>query len=184
MMLSVWLSELPETEMLLFRYICKNIDHPEGVALNFGDEDVLRLKEIAQKVGRESHRLVEFVRFQLTADGIWFAPVTPTYNVLTLVVKHFKSRYADQPWIIYDTGRNIGIYYDTHKVEEVSFSRNDIAALKISRLRGDQLSDEEAFFQQMWKEYFRSITIKERINLKLQRQHMPKRYWKYLTELQ
>ncbi|MBK5196024.1 MAG: TIGR03915 family putative DNA repair protein [Proteiniphilum sp.] len=184
MMLSVWLSELPETEMLLFRYIRKNIDHPEGVELNFGDDDILRVKEIAQKVGRESHRLVEFIRFQETADGIWFAPVKPVYNVLSLIVNHFKSRYAGQPWIIYDTGRNIGIYYDTHSVEEVSFSRNDMADLKIGKLRDDQLSDEEAFFQKMWKEYFRSITIKERLNLKLQRQHMPKRYWKYLTELQ
>lgn len=26
MLFSVWLSELPETNMLLFRYICKNID--------------------------------------------------------------------------------------------------------------------------------------------------------------
>ena len=184
MMLSVWLSELPETELLLFRYIRKNIDHPEGVELNFGDEDVLRVKEIAQKVGSEAHRLIEFVRFQETADGIWFAPVTPVYNVLSLIVNHFKSRYAGQPWIIYDTGRNIGIFYDTHSVEEVSFSRNDMADLKIGKLRDDQLSDKEAFFQQLWKEYFRSITIRERLNLKLQRQHMPRRYWKYLTELQ
>ena len=184
MMLSVWLSELPETEMLLFRYIRKNIDHPKGVELNFGDEDILRVKEIAQKVGRESHRLIEFIRFQKTADNIWFAPVTPRYNVLSMMVKHFRSRYADQPWIIYDTGRNIGIYYDTHSVEEVSFPPEDFAALKPGKLSEGQLSDEELFFQQLWKEYFRSITIKERINLKLQRQHMPKRYWKYLTEMQ
>ncbi|NLY24807.1 MAG: DNA metabolism protein [Bacteroidales bacterium] len=184
MMLSVWLSELPETEMLLFRYIRKNIDHPKGVELNFGDEDILRVKEIAQKVGRESHRLIEFIRFQKTADGIWFAPVSPRYNVLSLLVKHFRSRYADQPWIIYDTNRNYGLYYDTRTVEEVSFLPEDFAALKPGKLSEEQLSDEELFFQQMWKAYFRSITIKERLNLKLQRQHMPKRYWKYLTEMQ
>jgi probable DNA metabolism protein len=69
-------------------------------------------------------------------------------------------------------------------VEEVSFPPEDFAALKPGKLSEGQLSDEELFFQQLWKEYFRSITIKERINLKLQRQHMPKRYWKYLTELQ
>lgn len=184
MMLHVWLSELPETEMLLFRYIRKNIDHPKGIELNFGDKDVLRVKEIAQKVGTESHRLVEFIRFQFTADGIWFAPVTPRYNVLSLIVPHFRSRYADQPWIIYDTTRNTGIYYDTHTVEQISFSPGDLAELRMGSLTHEQLSDEEALFQQMWKEYFRSITIKERLNLKLQRQHMPQRYWKYLTELQ
>lgn len=184
MMLSVWLSELPEAEMLLFRYIRKNIAHPQGIEMNFGDDDVLRIKDIAQKVGNDARKLIQFVRFQETADGIYFAPVTPRYNVLSLIIPHFKSRYAGQPWIIYDTNRNIGLYYDTHSVSEVSFSQKDLSELKLGKLSDEKLSEEEALFQKMWREYFKSITIKERINLKLQRQHMPQRYWKYLTEMQ
>lgn len=183
MLLSAWLSELPGTAMLLFRYIRKNIDHPQGIEMNFGDDDVLRMKDIAQKVGGEAHKLIQFVRFQETADGIWFAPVSPRYNVLSLIVPHFKSRYAGQPWIIYDTARNIGLYYDSRTLQEVSFSQKDLAELKSGKLGKDKLSDEEAFFQRIWKEYFRSITIKERLNLKQQQQHMPKRYWKYLPEV-
>lgn len=184
MMLSVWLSELPEVEMLLFRYIRKNLDHPKGIEMNFGDDDVLRVKEIAQKVGTDARKLIQFVRFQETLDGIFFAPVTPRYNVLSLIIPHFKSRYANQPWIIYDTIRNIGAYYDTKTVTDISFSRKDLSELKLGKLSDEKLSEEEALFQKMWKEYFKSITIKERINLKLQRQHMPQRYWKYLTEMQ
>ena len=184
MMLSVWLSELPETEMLLFRYIRKNIDHPEGVEMNFGDDDVLRIKEIAQKVAKEAEQLRQFVRFQETADGIYFAPVSPRYDVLSLIVSHFQSRYAGQPWIIYDTNRNTGMYYDTRSVVEVSFSQKDLSDLRLGVLDEEKLSSDETFFQQMWKEYFKSTTIKERINLKLQRQHMPRRYWRYLTEMQ
>lgn len=184
MMLSVWLSELPETEMLLFRYIRKNIDHPDGVEMNFGDDDVLRIKEIAQKVAKEAEQLRQFVRFQETADGIYFAPVSPRYDVLSLIVSHFQSRYAGQPWIIYDTNRNTGLYYDTRSVVEVSFSQKDLSNLRLGVLDEEKLSSDETFFQQMWKEYFKSTTIKERINLKLQRQHMPRRYWRYLTEMQ
>ena len=184
MMLSVWLSELPETEMLLFRYIRKNIDHPEGVEMNFGDDDVLRIKEIAQKVAKEAEQLRQFVRFQETADGIYFAPVSPRYDVLSLIVSHFQSRYAGQPWIIYDTNRNTGLYYDTRSVVEVSFSQKDLSNLRLGVLDEEKLSSDETFFQQMWKEYFKSTTIKERINLKLQRQRMPRRYWRYLTEMQ
>lgn len=184
MMLSVWLSELTETEMLLFRYIRKNIDHPEGIEMNFGDNDVLRVKEIAQKVAREAEQLRQFVRFQETADGIYFAPVAPRYDVLSLIVSHFQSRYAGQPWIIYDTNRNTGMYYDTRSVTEVSFSQKDLSDLRLGALDDEKLSDDEKLFQQMWREYFKSTTIKERINLKLQRQHMPRRYWRYLTELQ
>ena len=184
MMLSVWLSELPETGMLLFRYIRKNIDHPRGVEMNFGDDDVLRVKEIAQKVAREAEQLRQFVRFQETADGIYFAPVSPRYDVLSLIVSHFQSRYAGQSWIIYDTNRNTGLYYDTRSVVEVSFSQKDLSDLRLGVLDEEKLSSDETFFQQMWKEYFKSTTIKERINLKLQRQHMPRRYWRYLTEMQ
>lgn len=184
MLLAAWLSELPETEMLLFRYIRKNIDHPRGIETDFGDNDVLRIKEIAQKVAREAEHLRQFIRFQETADGIYFAPVSPRFNVLSLIAPHFKSRYSDWSWIIYDTRRNTGIYSDTHILQEVSFSDRSLPALKSGRLGHEELSGEEAFFQQMWKEYFKSATVKERINPKLQRQHMPQRYWKYLTEMQ
>ena len=37
-------------------------------------------------------------------------------------------------------------------------------------------------FEDLWKNYFVSITIKERANPKLQKRMMPKRYWKNLTE--
>jgi probable DNA metabolism protein len=183
MMLSVWLSELPETPMLLFRYICKNMDHPQGIEMNFGDNDVLRVKDIAQKVANDARKLIQFIRFQETADGVLFAPVSPRYNVLSLIVQHFRSRYAGHSWIIYDTMRNTGLYYDMHTVQEVSFAQKDIAELKSGKPGNEKLSNEEAFFQQMWKEYFRCITIKERINLKRQRQYMPERYWKYLPEI-
>ena len=46
------------------------------------------------------------------------------------------------------------------------------------------MAEDEKLYQELWKGYFKAMTIKERINLKLQRQHLPKRYWKYLTEKQ
>ncbi|MDR1181486.1 MAG: DUF4130 domain-containing protein, partial [Bacteroidales bacterium] len=46
------------------------------------------------------------------------------------------------------------------------------------------LAEEECYFQATWKQYLQSISIKERKNPNLQRQHMPKRFWKYLTEKQ
>jgi probable DNA metabolism protein len=41
---------------------------------------------------------------------------------------------------------------------------------------------EEEFYQTLWKQYFKSIAIEGRINPRLQMQHMPKKYWKYLIE--
>ncbi|HBK40409.1 MAG TPA: DNA metabolism protein, partial [Porphyromonadaceae bacterium] len=72
---------------------------------------------------------------------------------------------------------------DTRSVVEVSFPQKDLSNVRLGVLDEEKLSSDETFFQQMWKEYFKSTTIKERINLKLQRQHMPRRYWRYLTEM-
>ncbi|HHY78438.1 MAG TPA: DUF4130 domain-containing protein, partial [Clostridiales bacterium] len=43
--------------------------------------------------------------------------------------------------------------------------------------------EKEMFYQELWKRYFESITIKNRLNPKLQANFMPKRYWKYLVEM-
>jgi len=45
------------------------------------------------------------------------------------------------------------------------------------------LQEGEEFYQKLWKSYFTHINIQERKNLKLQRQHMPRRFWKYLPEM-
>ena len=52
------------------------------------------------------------------------------------------------------------------------------------KLDESMMADDEKLFQDLWKGYFKALTIKERINLKLQKQHMPRRFWKYLTEKQ
>lgn len=64
-----WLSELPEIDLLLFRYIRKTIDAPVSIELNFGDPDVLQITQNAKKVNNERLRVIQFLRFQKAADG-------------------------------------------------------------------------------------------------------------------
>ena len=184
MLFSVWLSELPETKMLLFRYICKNIDAPSSIEMNFGDPDIIQISKIAKKVGSEARKIIQFVRFQQTKDNIYFAPVSPRYNVISMAVHHFKKRFADQEWIIFDTKRHIGLYYDLHEINEVTFHQSVLNSFTSGSLSNDKASESEMFFSEMWKTYFEHLTIKERLNPKLQRQHMPVRFWKYITEMQ
>lgn len=184
MLFNVWLSELPETEMLLFRYICKNIDAPSSIEMNFGDPDVIQVSKIAKKVGSEARKIIQFVRFQQTKDNIYFAPVSPRYNVISMATNHFKKRFADQEWIIFDTKRHYGLYYDLNKVSEVTFDQSVLNAFTSGLLSDDKASESELFFKDLWKTYFQHLTIKERFNPKLQKQMMPVRFWKYITEMQ
>mgnify|MGYP002590667026 FL=1 len=164
-----WLSELPETDMLLFRYIRKAIDAPRTIELNFGDPDVLEVSKVWKKVTNERLRVIQFLRFQKTADGTFFAAVKPVYNVLPLTLPHLKDRFADQCWLLYDLKREYGYYYDLKEATEVRFEEKE--AHLLSGLLGEELMDaDEKLFQQMWKTYFKSIAIKERLNPKLHRQ--------------
>ena len=184
MLFSVWLSELPETNMLLFRYICKNIDAPSSIEMNFGDPDVIRVSKIAKKVGSEARKIIQFLRFQQTKDNIYFAPVSPVYNVISMAVSHFKKRFADQQWIIFDIKRYIGLYYDLNEIIEITFDESILNSFTNGSLNDNKSSESEVFFKELWKTHFQHLAIKERLNPKLQRQQMPVRFWKYITEMQ
>lgn len=178
-----WLSELADVDLLLFRYIRKALDHPGTIEMNFGDSDVLQVTKIWKKVRSEHHHLMQFLRFQKAADGTYFSAVEPLYNVLPLVIPYLNDRFADQRWLIYDMRREYGYYYDLKETIEVRFEQKQ--AHLLSGFLSEELMDkDEKLFQRMWKEYFKTIAIKERINPKLQRQHMPVRFWKYMTEKQ
>ncbi|MDR0825161.1 MAG: TIGR03915 family putative DNA repair protein [Prevotella sp.] len=182
MLTYVWLSEEEGSDTLLFRYIRKTIDSKIPIETNFGDDDVLQMHKIARKVSHEVLYIKQFVRFQKAADDIFFAPVSPLHNALPLAVEHFRDRFSDQKWVIYDIRRKYGYYYDLHTMVEMTLDNDD--HLLSGKLDEKLMADDEKLFQELWKGYFKSMTIKERINLKLHRQHLPKRFWKYLTEKQ
>ncbi|MFW2375515.1 MAG: TIGR03915 family putative DNA repair protein [Cellulophaga baltica] len=175
-----FLSETKGIELLLYRYIQKLFSETELLHLNFSDDIVLKISQLAKSVGREKHRMEAFVRFQLTKDAIYFSNIEPDFDVLPLISKHFKSRYADQQWIIYDVKRKYGIYYNLDTVEFITLDMDEIHSNKTKK--SNVFTDEEYEFQDLWNNYFKSTNIASRVNLKLHTQHVPKRYWKYLSE--
>ena len=180
MLMHVWLSELKGSDELLFRYICKTFATTKKIQFNFGDADVLEVEKIARKVAHEGHYLKMFVRFQKAADNIFFAPIRPQFNALPLAVNHFTDRFADQQWVIYDLRRQYGYYYDLHTTQEITF--NDDDHLLSGKLDESMMAADEKLFQDLWKGYFKAMTIKERINPRLHKKNMPVRFWPLLTE--
>lgn len=176
-----WLSELPGSDLLLLRYIRKVFDSPRNIEMNFGDPDILGVSKIWKKVSTERHWVVQFLRFQKAADGTFFAAISPLYNVLPLVLSHLKNRFADQKWLLYDLKREYGYYYDLEETTEVRFEQKD-DHLVTGLLSEDIMDKDEKLFQRMWKTYFKSIAIKERLNPKLHRQMMPARFWSQMPE--
>lgn len=188
----VWLSEIPESDLIIFRYICKVFKSQQSIETDFADPDVLAVHEIAKKVSKERHHLIQFVRFNTiesptdqnhAKEKIYFSVVAPIYNALPLVLKFFKDRYADQKWAIYDEKRQYGYFYDLEKIEQISLTDQDDLLVN-SKISQKYLTEDEVLFQTMWHRYCQALTIKERVNPKLQRQQMPRRFWHYLPEMQ
>lgn len=64
------------------------------------------------------------------------------------------------------------IMYNKTQYEIIDFTLED----------SNKLSSYKDEYQKLWKTYFKSTTIEERKNLRLQTRMMPKRYWKHIFE--
>ena len=176
-----FLSENSMVLQHLFNFAQYVFCSPDGYAENYGNADVLAITQAAQKVHREKHRMEAFVRFKKHQNGLFMAAICPDFNVLPLICLHFENRYADQPWVIYDERRNYGIYYDGNTICEVLLAHKPRALTKQDVMENG-LDNQERLYATLWRDYFRSTNIAERRNRKLHLQHVPKRYWRYLTE--
>ncbi|WP_369996085.1 TIGR03915 family putative DNA repair protein [Winogradskyella sp.] len=175
-----FLSEKEGVENVMLDAIQYILGSKEKSDKDYSYPSILKIAQIAKNVGREKHRMEAFVRFKLTKDNIYFANIEPDFNVLPLIAKHFKNRYADQKWAIYDIKRNYGIYYDLNKVEimDIKLPSN----FDFSKTNKNYFATEEFEFHKLWQDYFKSTNIESRKNMKLHLRHVPKRYWKYLSE--
>lgn len=174
---SCYLSGLANIENVICDFVRLAFDSQESPEGAYAIPTVLRVKQVDRMVHREKHRMEAFVRFQLAKDNLYYACIDPDFNVLPLIARHFKNRYADQRWLIYDLKRKYGIYYDLEVVSEVQLEQ-----MSNESLPWDLLHSDEQLYQLLWKDYFKHVNITERKNLKLHLMHVPRRYWKYLTE--
>ncbi|AZI20927.1 TIGR03915 family putative DNA repair protein [Chryseobacterium taklimakanense] len=181
-LLRIFLSEHPHKERLILKSI-KDILQNAGVNVfqNLADPDMLEISKILKSMRREIHRMHAFVRFERLKDNLYFAKIEPDFDVLPLIGNHFEKRYADQKWMIFDLKRHYGLIYD---LENVDFFYPESAQVKNLKNPEQFHHEEEKHFQKMWQNYFVKTGIPSRKNMKLHIQHVPKRYWKYLTEKQ
>ncbi|MBS1624829.1 MAG: TIGR03915 family putative DNA repair protein [Bacteroidetes bacterium] len=174
-----YLADTLQEEDTMLAYIRHALASDHNIEKDYSNFAVLRMQRVDRMVHRERHRMKAFIRFKLTKDNIFYDGIEPDFNVIPLIREHFEKRYADQQWIIYDLRRGFGIYYDLQKVETITITFSEESQGADSILWMDQ---NEALYQTLWQQYFKSTNIASRKNMKLHIRHVPKRYWKHLTE--
>ena len=180
-----WMSELPlEEEMLRFgrKVIAANdCCTANRMACNRSDNDVRVILETANKVWHEIHRFQGFLRFAPDLKGRYIAHCEPDFFILPAFGEHFFLRFGKTPWAIIDDKRCLCLSCFSADAPEL----NSIAVYSAeNHAQGtDTDQSEPDQWENLWKNYHQVINNACRENPALQRQLMPKRYWKNLPEM-
>lgn len=168
-------SEEDGIEMKILAYLRKMfLGTDPTYAKNPTSDEMLPIFMTARAVRREVGGMLGMVRFNRMPDGTYFSEIEPKYDILELLIGHFRGRFANERWVIYDSKRGFGVYYDGKNPVEMS----------IPNIRQVSAMNSSDNFVQLWQDYYKSIAIKERENPKLMKQCLPVRYWKHLPERQ
>lgn len=147
------------------------------VLANIKEPYIQKAFELARNVNCELHHLYGFLRFAELENGMLYAKIGPKNNVVTLLAPHFADRFPLENFIIHDAGRQIFVLHPA-KQGCIVVTGNECDTFQ---LPGN--SKEEVCFQALFVEFCHTIAIKERTNLKLQRNMLPLRFQEFMVEM-
>jgi len=134
---------------------------------------VMRIFELNRKSRYEAHLLTGFVRFDKLPNGVYFSTIGPVNDCLPLIADHFSERLNTEPLLIYDEKRERSVVYAPGN--PWYFVEGKVTLPEKELLVQDQYKD-------LWKTYFDTMAIKERLNPICQRTHCPLHFRSYMTE--
>lgn len=141
---------------------------------DIGNPLVWQLRKTVRSVINERHQMLQFLRFEHRENDVWFARCNPNASVVPLLMRHFAGRFNTERFVIYDENHGLSGIYDGRTISYVNSDNVNVPPA----------ADDEADAQEAWRRYWHSITIAQRYNPELQRQFMPKRFWRNITEMQ
>ncbi len=158
-------------EMQLLQYIRLGFKSPRFLD-SLSHPVVYAVEQYEHRLLGTLHQMVGFARFESVVSGVLYARIEPPQNVLPLMGRHFKKRFGPEPFIIHDLKRATALVrtHDSmqlHAVHDYELPQTD--------------SDEKRYAE-LWRLFFEKVTIESRRNERLQRQHVPLLYRKWMTE--
>ncbi len=138
------------------------------------DAEWIALRQMAQAVRRDMHKMKAFVRFRQIVRGpgeavlhvAWFEP---EHHIVEAVAPFFMRRFANMAWAVLTPQRSV--HWDG---EHLAFGPGG------NRQQAPAADAGEA----LWLTYYRSIFNPARLKLHAMQKEMPRRYWPNLPEAQ
>lgn len=164
---------LPERELAILDFLRLGFRIGARVISMLSDPIVNRLHKAVNSLQGEAHLLTGFVRFS-DYNGALSCIIDPRNDVLPLMMQHFLERYPNEAFLIFDR---------THRRALGGF-RGKGRIFPLEDLELPEATAEEQTYRLLWQKYYDTIAIEGRENPVCRRTHMPKRFWKNMTEFQ
>ncbi|PLR26892.1 uracil-DNA glycosylase [Caulobacter zeae] len=165
---SVVLHRSGERFALLYRLLWRLEREPRLID-NPADPDVARARDMQKAVARAIHKMHAFVRFRLveTEPETYAAWFEPAHRVTEAAAPFFARRFTNMTWTILTPDACVAW---------------DGASLRVSDGADPADAPSEDAQEELWRTYYASIFNPARLNERMMRQEMPKRYWRNLPE--
>ena len=167
----VFLTCLPRKEYHMLIFLRKGFRAGPSITEMLADETVHRLNAAVRYLYNENHLTLEFLRFS-DFKGNLAAEIAPNNFVLPLLGQHFCERYPEERFLIYDRTHGAALVYQPYEAR--------IMPVEHFELPGPDA--EEQKYRELWRMFYRTVEVEGRHNPKCRMGHMPKRYWRYMTE--
>lgn len=120
----------------------------------------------------------EFSRFHLINNSVYIAHIEPRSRVAIALGPIFSNRMPSENWMIVDDTHSEAVIHPADQ----PFYMQKLSSDELSKLKETENNND--IYTDMWKAFFDSIAIAERINPECQRNHMPLWTRKHSVEFQ
>ncbi|WMJ87618.1 TIGR03915 family putative DNA repair protein [Anaerocolumna sp. MB42-C2] len=172
---AVFSDDLQKGDMI-YRFLILGFSMGAKVVSCLSNDAVLNIFNLNRNVFNESHHFLGFLRFKEIKNHILLSKINPKNDILRLIAPHFSDRLNTEDFVIYDEKRKTAV------VHRSGFSWIFVSGSEFDLDKFEERSEQEAEFQMLWKTFFDSIAIKERINDKLQKNNLPLRFRSNMLE--
>lgn len=171
-------SEVADKADAVYHAVVYGLSHkvtPGHLFDNLAEPYLHKVFSLARGARNEGCHLKGFLRFEEAKQGYLYATIGPKNDILTFLMPHFADRFPMEDFIIRDEHREIfGVHPAGQQWYLVSGNQLEEGAFEPS------VAEEE--YQSLFRLFCRSIAIKDRKNIQLQRNLLPLRFREYMVE--
>lgn len=170
------LSDCDEAVDAVYRYLILAFREGSRVEHMLIQPEVMHVMELSRNVSNESHKFREIARFTSVDRKVYVCHIEPKCDVSVLVADHFADRMPSEHWLIVDDGRRTAVIHPADGDMYVrQLTDEEFTVLGCAEYEEDDYTD-------MWRTFFRAITVEERRNYRCQRNLFPIWVRKHATE--